>query len=232
MDRFKRILRKIFFILPIPTLIAAVFGFGFVIAVAAFKIEIPALQYLSYISSAYALIVTITGFPYLKALVKKTKQRVINSTPMKWFRGTSFGERYFGDIRFRTEISLYVSLFINFLYIAIKLFSGIYYRSVWFISLAVYYILLAVMRFILLHKGKRSAVFNMETALKRYRLCGIMLLVMNLARYRVAHYWNRHEYVHGMGERYVYTRNSSWDHWNDRHYPCVSAVFRYHEKAA
>lgn len=60
------------------------------------------------------------------------------------------------DVRFRTEMSLYVSLFINLLYIAIKLFSGIYYRSVWFIALAVYYILLAVIRFILLHKSKKT----------------------------------------------------------------------------
>lgn len=64
------------------------------------------------------------------------------------------------------------------MYIAIKLFSGIYYRSVWFIALAIYYILLAVMRFILLHKSKNS-VMTMETEFKRYRLCGAMLLIMN-----------------------------------------------------
>lgn len=69
MDQIKKILRKIFFLPPLPTVIIAVFGFGFVIAVAAFKIEILALQYLSYVSSAYALIITITGFPYLIAFV-------------------------------------------------------------------------------------------------------------------------------------------------------------------
>lgn len=180
MDRFKIILRKIFFLPPLPTVIIAVFGFGFVIAVAAFKIDIPALEYLSYISSAYALIITITGFPYLIAFVKKTKKRILKSAPMKRFRGTSFGERFFGDVRFRTELSLYSGLFINLLYIAIKLFSGIYYCSVWFIALAIYYILLAVMRFILLHKSKNS-VMAMKTELNRYRLCGIMLLIMNQA---------------------------------------------------
>lgn len=66
------------------------------------------------------------------------------------------------------------------MYIAIKLFSGIYYRSVWFIVLAIYYILLAVMRFILLHKSK-NFVMTMETEFKRYRLCGAMLLIMNQA---------------------------------------------------
>ena len=61
-----------------------------------------------------------------------------------------------------------------------KLFSGIFYRSVWFISLAAYYAILAVMRFILLYKNKRAAM-TMETELKRYRLCAIMLLLLSQA---------------------------------------------------
>lgn len=180
MDRLKKILQKIFFLPPLPMVLIAIFGFGFVIAVAAFKIEIPALQYLSYISSAYALTITITGFPHYIAFARAVKRRMMESAPMKKFRGTAFGKRFFGDVWFRTELSLYGSLFINFLYIAIKLFSGIYYRSVWFISLAVYYILLAIMRFILLHKNKNS-LMTMEIEIKRYRLCGIMLLIMNQA---------------------------------------------------
>ncbi len=180
MDRFKKILRKIFFLPPLLTVLIAAFGYAFLIVIAAFKIEIPALQYLSYVSSAYALIITITGFPYFIAFVKRMKQRLMESAPIKKFRSTAFGERFFGDLRFRTKISLYSGFFINLLYIAIKLFSGIYYRSVWFISLAVYYILLVVMRFILLHKSKNS-VMNMETELNRYKLCGIMLLIMNQA---------------------------------------------------
>ena len=180
MDRFKKMLRKIFFLPPLPTVLLAVFGFGFVIAVAAFKIEIPALEYLSYISSAYALTITITAFPRFIAFVRSTKQQAMESALMRKIQGTAVGERFFGDIRFRTELSLYGGLFINLLYIAIKLFSGIYYRSVWFISLAVYYILLAVMRFILLHKNKRTEM-TMETEFKRYRLCGITLLIMNQA---------------------------------------------------
>ena len=58
MEQFKRILRKIFFLPLLPTVLAAVFGFGLVLAVAIFHIEIPAIQYISYIASAYALTVT------------------------------------------------------------------------------------------------------------------------------------------------------------------------------
>lgn len=81
--KFKEILRKIFFLPPLPTVIAAPVGFGFVLAVAAFKIEIPALQYLSYIASAYALIVTITGFPHYIASARTAKHRVMESALMK-----------------------------------------------------------------------------------------------------------------------------------------------------
>ena len=63
-----------------------------------------------------------------------------------------------------------------------KMLSGIYYRSVWFVSIAVYYILLAVMRLVLVRKGKaKKNKSPMEVELQRYRKCGIMLLVMNQA---------------------------------------------------
>lgn len=86
------------------------------------------------------------------------------------------------DVRFRTELALYGGLFINFLYIGMKLFSGIYYRSLWFVALAGYYILLAVMRFILLHRGKnRTEKLPKKSEIKRYQMCGITLLIMNFA---------------------------------------------------
>ncbi len=180
--KFKEILRKIFFLPPLPTVIVAVFGFGSVLAVAVFKIEIPALQYLSYTSSAYALTVTITGFPHFISFARTTKRRVMESVFVKKIRGTKYGGRFFDDVRFRTESALYGGMFINFLYICIKLVSGIYYRSLWFVALAGYYILLAVMRFILLHKGKnRTENISKESEIKRYRMCGITLLIMNQA---------------------------------------------------
>lgn len=52
------------------------------------------------------------------------------------------------------------------------------YRSEWFIALAVYYILLAVMRFLLVIRSDTS---DAAAEWRRYRLCGIMLLFMNQA---------------------------------------------------
>lgn len=61
-----------------------------------------------------------------------------------------------------------------------KFAFGIYYRSIWFGSLAVYYLLLAVMRFSLLHYV-RSRKRDKSSEWKRYRFCEIVLLVMNQA---------------------------------------------------
>ena len=180
MERFIQILKKIFCLPPLPTVVIAFFGYVLIILVAALHISITAIQYLAYIGSAYALIITITGFPYFTKFVKGVRQRINEHPIMKRLRNTSIGKRFFGDVRFRTEISLYQGLFINLVYIAIKMFSGIRYRSLWLISLAIYYILLVVMRLMLLHKGKmKTDRTPIENELYRYRLCGIMLLVMN-----------------------------------------------------
>lgn len=91
-------------------------------------------------------------------------------------------KRYLTDAAFNTSVSLYLSLALNVLYSAVKLYFGIHYRSVWFGTLAVYYFLLAVIYFALLHHAVRNP-FGAEllSEWKRYRLCGILLLIMNLA---------------------------------------------------
>ena len=62
------------------------------------------------------------------------------------------------------------------------MFSGIYYRSVWFAALAIYYILLAAMRFMLIRRKKRyTGTSEIEIEFHRYRACGITLLIMNEA---------------------------------------------------
>ena len=178
MEKFKKILKRIFCLPPIWTVIAALLGYGFVIVVAVFDIQNPVLQYASYIASAYALIVTITGFIYINTIIGGVRKFVSNHPLMKKFRSTKVGEKYMTDVRFRAGVSLYQGFFINLLYIVMKLVSGIMYHSLWFIALAFYYILLAVMRFLLV---RRLNVQDEAAELRRYRLCGIMLLFMNQA---------------------------------------------------
>ena len=178
METFKKILKKIFCLPPLATVAAALFGYGFVIAVAVFHVQNSILQYASYLASAYALIVTITGFVYINTAIGGIRKFVDHHPLMLKFRSTTVGEKYMTDVRFRAGVSLYQGFFINLLYIAMKLVSGILYRSTWFIALAVYYILLAVMRLLLV---RRLNTQDEAAELRRYRLCGIMLLFMNQA---------------------------------------------------
>ena len=66
------------------------------------------------------------------------------------------GRRFLTDMVFRTKLSLCFGLTVNFLYAAVQLIFGICTRSVWSGSLAVYYVLLAVMRFQLLKPEKKA----------------------------------------------------------------------------
>ena len=101
---------------------------------------------------------------------------------MKKLRGIPIVRRYLDDGAFRAEISLYTGVTINFAYVFIKLFSGIYYRSLWFVALAFYYVFLAITRFMLLHHVRSKPVGQEYVSeLKRYRLVGYILLVLNLA---------------------------------------------------
>ena len=91
-------------------------------------------------------------------------------------------QRYQTDVSFNIYVSLYRGLALNILYAVWKFAFGVYYRSVWFGTLAVYYLLLAVTRFALVrHAGRNAFGTNIDSEWKRYRLCGVVLAVMTLA---------------------------------------------------
>ncbi len=181
MAQLKQILRRIFFLPSLPTILIAVPSFALVTFVLVTGNE-GALAYVSYMMSAYALAITCTSVPRVKRCLKSVRTDISKHPLMEKLSNTSLGSRFLGDVRFRTEISLYMGFFINLLYIVMKMASGIYYHSVWFISIAVYYILLAFMRFLLFRRGKtRTAGNHLVAELKRYRMCGILLLLMNQA---------------------------------------------------
>ena len=90
--------------------------------------------------------------------------------------------RYLTDLPFKTHVSLYLSLGLNLLFVAMKMFFGVRYRSVWFGTLAVYYMMLAGMRFLLLRHVRRNAIGQeLLSELRHYRLCGVILMLMNIA---------------------------------------------------
>jgi len=177
MDRMKKILKKLFFLPSVPALLISIPSYGLVIYVLACKDVKPVIAYISYFLSAYALIISITG---ITGIVRFIRQGIDKHPLVRKALGIPLVDRYLREDMFRAETGLYQGFFINLLYAGIKMFSGIFYRSIWFATLAVYYILLAVMRASLLHYVRKTGK-NKIFEWKRYRLCGIILLFMNIA---------------------------------------------------
>lgn len=174
MEQAKAILKRIFFLPPLPTLCIALPSFALVIYVLDQGFLGP-LAYAVYVLSAYALVISITGGPGIIAgFVQWIRDHPLTRKMLR----IPLVKRFAEDVRFRTSVSLYQGLIVNLLYIAIKLSFGFYYRSWWFLTLAVYYILLAVLRVLLLW---RWGGIGAKQELRRYRLCGVGLLIMNVA---------------------------------------------------
>ncbi|MBE6557425.1 MAG: hypothetical protein E7661_00170 [Ruminococcaceae bacterium] len=124
----------------------------------------------SYVLAAYTLTVWCFRIPYLIRFFKAFKNENI------------YAKRLQDDARLRVNISLYGSLAWNALYGIFQLWLGFYHHTFWFYSLGAYYICLAVMRFFLVrHTRKYAPGQRMKTELVKYRACGWIFLIMNLA---------------------------------------------------
>lgn len=138
---------------------------------------------ISYVISAYTLTVWCLKIPYLIKLFKTFKNE------------NKYAVRWQGDARLRVNVSLYGSFGWNALYGLFQLWLGFYHGTFWFCSLGVYYICLAVMRlFLANHTRKFAPGEKMRTELIKYRACGWVFLVMNLALTLIVFfmlYWNR-----------------------------------------
>lgn len=179
MEHLKKILRRLFLLPPWLTVLIAVPSFIFVFVMLGSGRNDTALGYLSYGLSAYSMVILVTG---ITSILQVVRQGIETLPVVQKIQSTALGSRYLGDTLFRAEVSLYTGLFINLVYVAVKLLSGIYYRSLWFVALSGYYVFLSLLRFLLLSHVRRNPVGKAYVLeLRRYRLCGALLLVLNLA---------------------------------------------------
>ena len=171
MERLKRILYKILFPGIAVVLLSVPVAAALLVYVFLNGQEYSPVAYAAYVVSAYSLVIVCA------AIIKMPKDGFRNT-----LHKNPYMHRYLTDVVFKTHVSLYSSLGINLLFAAMKLYYGARYRSVWFGTLAVYYILLAVMRFLLLrHVGQNSIGKDLTAEWKHYRWCGLILLLMNTA---------------------------------------------------
>jgi hypothetical protein len=148
-----------------------------------------AIAIISYVIAAYTLTVWCFKIPYLIRFFRNFKN------------DNKYARRWLEDERLRVNVSLFGSLIWNVAYAMLQLGLGFFHKTVWFYSFAIYYVFLAVMRFFLVrHTAMHKPGERMREELIKYRACGWIFLVMNLALSVIVFfmvYWNR-TFEHGM----------------------------------
>ena len=125
--------------------------------------------YMIYCTSAYCLTIWILPLP---RLFRKAKE-----TMMHRLTGTVFGGKYIGDLAFRGSVSIYQGMMVNFLYVVFRIFVGIRYASVWFLTIAIYDLLLGIMRLSLILSYRNR---NMKSELRCCRRTAWLLFLLNI----------------------------------------------------
>ena len=141
------------------------------------------VSYISYVLAFYTLTVWCFRIPDLIRFLKTMKEE------------NKYARLWQDDARLRVNVSLYGSLMMNTAYAVLQLGLGFWHASFWYYSMAGYYISLAIMRFFLVqHSRKHKPGERMQEELIKYRNCGIIFLLMNLALSVMIFfmvYWNR-----------------------------------------
>ena len=134
--------------------------------------SIPA--YLVYVLAFYTLsVVTVFCVMVLPKQYSTIKQKIYDNP---------LGNRYMTDRVFRTNITLSISFVISMLYVGINLWSWHILGSYWFMVLAVYYVIMAVMRYLLVRYVRIQKIgINILGEWRRSRICAYILLLINLS---------------------------------------------------
>ena len=98
-----------------------------------------ASAYMIYCMSAYSLTIWLAALP---RLIKKMKTAIMTSRFMRKVSSSKITGRYLNDLAFRGNVSIYQGMAVNAFYVVFRIVAGIRYASVWFISMAVYHLVL------------------------------------------------------------------------------------------
>lgn len=95
--------------------------------------------YMIYCMSAYSLTIWLAALP---RLIKEMKTAIMTSRFMRKVSSSKITGRYLNDLAFRGNVSIYQGMAVNAFYVVFRIVAGIRYASVWFISMAVYHLVL------------------------------------------------------------------------------------------
>lgn len=140
-----------------------------------------ALAYPVYLMSAYSLAVLIAALPVLAKRIRQHKANLLNhSKLMQKIASSAFGDQYLHDPAFRGSVSIYQGMIVNFLYVLFRIATGIRYASVWFISMAVYYMVLGGLRAYLISSYRRREAGGLSFEYCCYRRTAWLLFLLNI----------------------------------------------------
>ena len=171
---WKRFAEKLLFPPPGIILLLVVVSAAALAAVFVKGLDNAPLAYVSYVFAFYALcVLSIFCWKTLPGYWKSGKEKLYNNKT---------ANRYLTDAVFQTRVNLWRSLVINLLYAAVNAISAVVYNTHWFALFAVYYTILAVMRFLLVRCVRKNQIGASRLGeLHRARLCACILLTVNLA---------------------------------------------------
>lgn len=132
------------------------------------------LAYVSYVLAFYTLnVFCIVCWEILPGYYKSIKSKMHEN---------KYVDRYITDAVFKSKADLYRSLAINLIYIVANAISGYIYQTYWFVIFAVYYAIVALIRFLLVRYVIKNPIGNNHLEeLERARLCAYILITVNLA---------------------------------------------------
>ena len=172
MDRLKRGFRRACILPPGMTLVIAPACFALLIWALTHETS-PVVDHIAYQLSVYALVITVTASV---RLIPKLKRRL---GQVKLLVETPLGRILLRKSEFRDWLSLCLTIGWNLLFALVKLVAGLMIDSLWLISLGIYYLLLALLRLTVVTPRGRVPGRAIIQEWQRYRLCGVVLLVMN-----------------------------------------------------
>lgn len=189
MKKFKDIMLQILFPHAWIIVLSSLIGFPAVIISLALLSKTNPICYVSYVLSAYALTVLCANFLRVKRrckeLVHGDEVRVIVFF-RRFMNRYKYTSMYLNDREFRARISLYSGLAVNMFYAVFKCATGAIFRSAWLWAIGIYYVMLSAIRFTLLRNvritdKKEHTLKRKMHEYKSARLCGIMMLTLNVA---------------------------------------------------
>lgn len=159
----KKIIEKVFFPNKIIGFLLFNVGFGLLIYVFSYHLGETPIAYVSYILSFYALLFFSIWFykvcKFSNDFLKKSR----------------IYQMYQNNMLFVTKMTIFFSFLCHLIYGLLKLGIGVYYKSWWFITLSIYYLLLCFIQGTLFRN-----INNPEKEYAKLKRIGIFILFLNL----------------------------------------------------